>query len=93
MAGNDSTTPQRRSPKDLGCCHTRKLKVREGLYTRVIKDKGHRAFDKTLQAKVPWINLQGQWLDQAGFSIHTPIKIRVMEGCLVVTAIDRQADL
>jgi hypothetical protein len=35
---------------------------------------------------VPWINLQGQWLDQAGFSIHTPIKIRVMEGCLVVTA-------
>jgi hypothetical protein len=32
-----------------------------------------------------WINLQGQWLDQVGFSIHTPIKIRVMEGCLVVT--------
>jgi hypothetical protein len=30
--------------------------------------------------------VQGQWLDQAGFSIHTPIKIRVMEGCLVVTA-------
>ncbi|MEW8022802.1 MAG: SymE family type I addiction module toxin [Candidatus Thiodiazotropha sp.] len=27
-----------------------------------------------------------QWLDQAGFSIHTPIKIKVMEGCLVVTA-------
>ena len=90
MAGNDSTTPERRSPKDKGC-HTRKLKVREGLYTRVIKDKDHRAFDKTLHAKVPWINLQGQWLDQAGFSIHAPIKVRVMEGCLVVTTTDKPA--
>jgi hypothetical protein len=30
--------------------------------------------------------LYSHWLDQAGFSIHTPIKIRVLEGCLVVTA-------
>ncbi|MCU7917737.1 MAG: type I toxin-antitoxin system SymE family toxin [Candidatus Thiodiazotropha sp. (ex Epidulcina cf. delphinae)] len=29
--------------------------------------------------------MQGRWLEQAGFAIHTPIKVRVMEGCLVLT--------
>lgn len=82
MAGNKHT-PERRSSKDN--CYTRSLKVREGTYSRVIKDKDHSAFDRTVYNAVPWINLQGQWLDQAGFSIHTPIKVRVMEGCLVVT--------
>jgi hypothetical protein len=77
-------TPGRRSPKDkIG--YTRTLKVRKGFYSRIIKDKEHPSFDRTVYVTVPWINLQGQWLDQAGFSIHTPIKIRVMEGCLVVT--------
>jgi hypothetical protein len=78
-------TPGRRSSKDK-ISHTRTLKVRKGFYSRIIKDKDHSSFDRTVYAAVPWINLQGQWLDQAGFSIHTPIKIRVMEGCLVVTA-------
>jgi hypothetical protein len=78
-------TPGRRSPKDK-ISRTRTLKVRKGFYSRIIKDKDHPSFDRTVFVTVPWINLQGQWLDQAGFSIHTPIKIRVMEGCLVVTA-------
>lgn len=82
MAGNDSTTPERRSSK---VCHTRTLKVREGSYSRIIKDKHHSHFDRTIYTTVPWINIQGQWLEQAGFSIHTPIKVRVMEGCLVLT--------
>jgi hypothetical protein len=85
-------TPGRRLSKDK-TCHTRTLKVRKGIYSHIIKDKDHSSFDCTVYATVPWINLQGQWLDQAGFSIHTPIKIRVMKGCLVVTAIDRQAEL
>jgi endo-1,4-beta-D-glucanase Y len=37
------------------------------------------------QAKVPWLQLKGHWLDQAGFSIDTPVRVRVMEGCLVLT--------
>ena len=85
MARNHSTTPERRSSKRK-VCYTRTLKVREGLYTRTIKDKNHSAFDKTLQAKVPWINMQGRWLEQAGFEIDTPLKVRVMDGCLVLTA-------
>jgi toxic protein SymE len=35
---------------------------------------------------VPWIHLKGHWLNQAGFEISTPVKIRVMHGCLVLTA-------
>jgi type I toxin-antitoxin system toxin SymE len=34
---------------------------------------------------VPWIRIQGKWLEQAGFGIHTPVRIRVMRGCLVLT--------
>jgi hypothetical protein len=33
MARNDSTTPERRSPKDQGC-HTRKIKVNQIHYLR-----------------------------------------------------------
>ncbi|MFS1524643.1 SymE family type I addiction module toxin [Microbulbifer sp. 2304DJ12-6] len=31
---------------------------------------------------VPWIQMKGHWLRQAGFEINTPVKVRVMAGCL-----------
>lgn len=34
---------------------------------------------------VPWIQMKGHSLRQAGFEIDAPIKVRVMEGCLVLT--------
>ncbi|MEW5251107.1 SymE family type I addiction module toxin [Microbulbifer sp. 2201CG32-9] len=34
---------------------------------------------------VPWIQMKGHWLRQAGFEINTPVKVRVMAGCLVLT--------
>jgi len=77
-------TPQRRSPKSK-VCHTRSLKVRKGTYARIIKDKYHSHFDRTVYATVPWINIRGQWLEQAGFTIQTPVTVRVMDGCLVLT--------
>ncbi|MCG7874466.1 MAG: type I toxin-antitoxin system SymE family toxin [Candidatus Thiodiazotropha lotti] len=79
MARNDSTTPQRRSPKDKGC-HTRKLKVNQIHYMRQLKDDPAGA-----GRPVPWIQLKGHWLNHAGFEISTPIKVRVMQGCLVLT--------
>jgi hypothetical protein len=30
--------------------------------------------------------MKGHWLDQAGFAIDTPVTVRVMDGCLVLTA-------
>ena len=35
---------------------------------------------------VPWLQMKGLWLERAGFSADTAVKVRVMEGCLVITA-------
>jgi len=32
------------------------------------------------------IDLKGHWLIQVGFTIDTPVTVRVMEGCLLLTA-------
>lgn len=34
----------------------------------------------------PTITLKGYWLEDAGFETGTPLKVRVMPGCLVLTA-------
>ncbi|WP_336804179.1 SymE family type I addiction module toxin, partial [Erwinia aphidicola] len=34
----------------------------------------------------PSINLKGDWLEQAGFDTGVKIDVRVMAGCLVITA-------
>ena len=62
----------------------RRIKVRKGYYARIIKDRHHIAFDRTVYSPVPWINIQGLWLEQAGFSINTPIKVEVSEGRLIL---------
>ena len=84
MAEQHSTLGRRVTKSRV--CHVRTLKVRSGNISRIIKDKDHAHFDQTIYFTVPWINIQGQWLQQAGFEINTPIKVRVMEGCLVLTA-------
>ena len=33
----------------------------------------------------PWIRLRGHWLQKAGFSPETKVRIRVMTDCLVIT--------
>lgn len=83
-------TPDRGAPKDRAC-QTRSIKVRETIYSRIIKDKHHTHFDQTVYTTVPWITMKGQWLEQAGFAIYAPIKVRVMEGCLVLTVENRPA--
>jgi hypothetical protein len=34
---------------------------------------------------LPAIRLQGRWLQHAGFTIATRVRVRVMNGCLVIT--------
>jgi len=34
----------------------------------------------------PAVTLKGNWLAEAGFTTGTPVDIRVMQGCLVLTA-------
>ncbi|MBL1276435.1 MAG: type I toxin-antitoxin system SymE family toxin [Ectothiorhodospiraceae bacterium] len=57
------------------------IKVTQAYYLYRLKD------DLTGAGRpIPWIQLKGHWLQQAGFEINTPVKVRVMEGCLVLTA-------
>ena len=61
-------------------CHERNIKVNHTYYMHRLKD------DQLGSGRpVPWIQLKGYWLQQAGFEIDTPLKVRVMQGCLVVT--------
>ncbi|KRU95769.1 type I addiction module toxin, SymE family [Pseudomonas aeruginosa] len=34
---------------------------------------------------IPGIKLRGYWLQRAGFEVNERIRIRVMQGCLVIT--------
>jgi toxic protein SymE len=33
----------------------------------------------------PWIRLRGLWLKQAGFAPQARVRVRIMQGCLVIT--------
>jgi len=35
--------------------------------------------------KVPWIQIRGRWLDEAGFVIGAKVRVRVRPGRLVLT--------
>ena len=61
-------------------CHERHIKVNTTYYTHQRKDNPTGPC-----RRIPHIQLKGDWLQQAGFEIDTPLKIRVMDGCLVIT--------
>ena len=73
------STPRRRRVVPRRC-QERQLKVKRGYYERRA-----RRIPYPVPRPVPWVQLKGYWLEAAGFIIDTPIKVRVMEGCLVLT--------
>ncbi len=60
--------------------HVRNLKVNQAYYMHKLKNDPMGA-----GRPIPWIQLKGYWLQQAGFEIGASFKVRVMQGCLVVT--------
>lgn len=34
---------------------------------------------------IPWIRLRGRWLQEAGFTPSSRVRVRVMKNCLVLT--------
>ena len=38
------------------------------------------------QPRGPWLRIRGRWLERAGFTDQTRVRVRVMDGCLVITA-------
>lgn len=37
-------------------------------------------------SRMPAITMKGQWLEAAGFATGTAVEVKVMEGCIVLTA-------
>lgn len=42
--------------------------------------------------RIPAVMMKGAWLEAAGFSTGTKVEVRVMKGCMVLTAIEPESD-
>ena len=76
------STPRRRRVVSRHC-QERRVKVKKGYYERPFR----QAEPYSAPRPVPWVQLKGYWLEAAGFIIDAPIRVRVMEGCLVLTVL------
>ncbi len=76
---NRTIAPEPRSAQEKSF-PTRKLKVRKCYYDYQLL----RAYPPPY---VPWINIRGYWLNKAGFTAGTPLRVNVYRGCLVIKAI------
>ncbi len=45
----------------------------------------HHNYTATWYSRSPSLRLNGNWLEEAGFTTGTPLDVRVMPGCLVIT--------
>ena len=78
------STPRRRRVVPRSC-QERRVKVKKSYYERPFRQQAAEPY--SAPRPVPWVQLKGYWLEAAGFIIDTPIKVRVMEGCLVLTVV------
>ena len=43
--------------------------------------------------RIPALTMKGQWLEAAGFATGTKVEVRVMAGCIVLTAVEPVPEL
>lgn len=82
MAMRNSTPLGRQSVTHI--CGERRIKVGRGFYESRRRNK----VSGYTPQPVPWIRLQGQWLERAGFVIDARLTVHVRCNCLVLT-VDR----
>ena len=75
---NEKHTSGERLPQTKN--QQRQLKVREAYHSYQLNQSCHQ------RTPIGEIHLKGNWLIKAGFEIDSPVKVRVMEGCLVLTS-------
>ncbi|PJR62153.1 endoribonuclease SymE [Raoultella sp. T31] len=44
-------------------------------------------------SRIPALTMKGQWLEAAGFATGTKVEVRVMAGCIVLTAVEPVPEL
>ena len=74
-----NSTPEPRSAKEKSS-YFRQLKVRSGYYPHQFNSNRPYFVPKP----VPWVQIKGYWLNQAGFSIGTPLSVQVQNGCITI---------
>lgn len=62
----------------------RQFKVRKSQYYYQYGDFQPRNHYRPV-IPVPWINIKGYWLNEAGFSIDTPLQVKIEEGRIILT--------
>ena len=72
--------PEPRSAQEKST-YFRQLKVRSGYYPHQYQPKKKYSVPKP----VPWVEIKGYWLNQAGFSIGTQLSVQVQNGCIIIT--------
>jgi len=75
---NEKHTSGERLPQTKN--QQRQLKVRETYHSYQLSQNCRQ------RTPIGEIHLKGHWLIKAGFAIDSPVKVRVMEGCLVLTS-------
>ncbi len=78
-ANKESTMTKRDSTQATQPCHINRIKTGSMIYDY------RRKAQYSPQATAPWLQLKRHWLEQAGFNIDSPVTVRVMRGCLVLT--------
>jgi len=68
----------------LAVSNRRTAKSRRSVGTHYYEVSG-RVAEARGSRRVPWLQMRGDWLAAAGFDIQAPVRVRVMQGCLVVT--------
>ncbi|MBM7332849.1 MAG: SymE family type I addiction module toxin [Alcanivorax sp.] len=76
-------TPSNLSSRPLP--YFRKLKVRRGYYEQPYSPSPF-GLSYAPKPPVPWVYIEGYWLNQAGFEIGTPLDVEVSHGRIVLTA-------
>jgi toxic protein SymE len=64
--------------------YERKLKVRTSYYDHQFHNH-HPLYPAQEHVPVPWINIKGYWLQEAGFNINAPLLVKVSKGEIVLT--------
>ena len=82
VAGSNDKPKNQLPPKEI---RRRERYITVASILSVQRNKTNGVGRNTIETKVPWIRMQGKWLEQAGFDVCTRVRIRVMAGCLVLT--------
>ena len=78
------STKEKSSKKAQKHPYYRQLKVRTSLYYYHVGDFQPRDRYRPI-IPVPWINIKGYWLNEAGFTIDTPLQVTVNKGRIILT--------